>query len=267
MHTVNHHSAGVLPFFVHPKDGLTFILEQKDAKYKAPFFDNGLNFAGGNREKGVHDDFSPEDTARREISEEFWKAYEAPESLNDLLGEKFIASEPDVVKKYDSGSIARIKQVVPVFLDGMKHAADYLMTVHPPITRDPLKYGSTIFTKQLSEGEFGSLVDLIVEFDGKLTTDNLKWGSKIVAVSLKEINAKNLKFSWGYCQVMNDLLISGKLPVQKHDDGVLRPLANFVDAERIYRSGQNETSTGCGTYEQFESSSGGQLTYLVKQKK
>ncbi len=258
----NHHSAGLLPYFVHPKGGLTFILEQKDPKYKSPFFDSGLNFEGGNCEKGLHPDKNPKETLVREVSEEFWAQYEAPESLNTLLGQEFITREPDVVKKYDERNVRRIQQAVPLLTEGMEYVISYRVSVNPPITKTPLQYASSIFAKQLSEGEFSQLEAMIKEFDGRLTTDNLKWGGRIVAVSLSEINNKNMKFSWGYDHIVNDMLPRLKILRQPH--GVLRTMSDLVKIEvmQYLESIRIPFDTG-PTYEDTEKSG---YQYLDKKK-
>ncbi len=246
----NHHSASVLPFHLDLEGKLHFVMEQKDSGYKAPFFDNGLNFLGGNWEKGIHSDKSPVETVDREINEEFWEKYEAPESLNALLGQEFLAREPQVAALYGASDVQRIKQVVPLFLSGMKHAGDYAVTVNPPITKTPLIYGSTIFVKSLSADELKNIEQILKEFDGKLTTDNLKWGSRIVSVSLADINQKGRKFSWGYCSVVNALLANGYLP--KQPNGVLRPLSLIGVSPLNCPPEVERTEAGCPTYAGFE---------------
>ncbi len=74
---LNHHSASILPYHLDLEDRLNFVLERKSPDYKKPFFDNALNFFGGNWEKGKYNEKSPEETVSREIKEEFWISYEA----------------------------------------------------------------------------------------------------------------------------------------------------------------------------------------------
>ncbi len=250
---LNHHAASLLAYYVDPEKGLHFILEQKDPDYKAPFFDNGLNFIGGNWKKGVNDDKSPEELVRREIKEEFWDKYEAPESLNELLGEKFLKREPEVIVKYDYDSVQRIKSVGKILEDGTSYTTDYIVKIHPPITKDVLTYGLTAFTNKLSKEEFETIETVIDEFDGKLITDNLKWGSKIVSVSLDEINGINgntKKFAWGYGHILNNLI---KSYINPGSVGVIRPL-NLIKVKKIkYPIEAETTESGCPTFNDFES--------------
>jgi len=261
---LNHHSAAIIPFFIDDKGDLHFVFEHKDPGYKKPFFDDGLNGEGGNYEKGVHKDASPKVTVVREVSEEFWAAYEAPESLNALLGQEFIAREPQVVAKYDDKSVKRLKQAVPILTAGMKYAGSYIMTVQPPITKTELRYGSSIFVKELSKDESGELEAMVKEFDGKLTTDNLKWGSKISVVSLRQINERNMKFAWGYCSVVNSLLRNECLPRQPV--GVIRPLSlvQVADMPHLDAAPGLRDANSVPTYESFENAN---YAYFVKQKK
>jgi len=235
---LNHHSAAVLPYHLDLEGRLHFVLEQKDPKYKAPYFDNGLNFLGGNWEKGVNTDLSPKDVVERETPEEFWDKYEAPESLNSLLGQEFLKREPEVMVKYDLKSVERIKQVGKIVGSSLGYAGNYIVRVLPPITKSELVYGSSIFTRVLSEQEFKTICDVAQEFEGRLTTDNLKWGSKTVVVTLDDINHKNRKFSWGYCNMVNMMFQHSFLP--KQPCGVARPL-NLVKIEGMPLPLQAET--------------------------
>ena len=247
---LNHHAASLLSYYVDPEKGLHFILEQKDPDYKPPFFDNGLNFIGGNWKKGFNIDKSPEELAHREINEEFWDKYEAPESLNELLGEKFLKREPGVIVKYNNESVQRIKSVGKILDEGASYTTDYIVKIYPPITKNVLTYGLTAFTKKLSKEEFETIETVIDEFDGKLITDNLKWGSKIVSVSLDEINKQNKEFAWGYGIILNDLI---KSDIDTSSTGVIRPL-NLIKVKKIkYPAEAERTKSGCPTFNGFES--------------
>jgi len=171
---LNHHCASVLPFHLDDKGQLLLILEQKDPGYKVPFFDNGLNCFGGN--------WSPEDESRaqtieRELQEEFWERYEAPEDLNELLGEDFLKNQPTVIAQYDSASIRKLSQFSTLMYGG-EFAANYAVSVVNPVVRNKLTYGSTVFTKELSADELLEARKVVDFFNGKLTTDNLKWEVK-----------------------------------------------------------------------------------------
>jgi len=245
---LNHHAASLLSYYVDLEGGLHFILEQKDPDYKAPYFDNGLNFIGGNWKKGVNNDKSPEELVHREIQEEFWDKYEAPESLNKLLGEEFLKKEPEIIVKYDNNSVQRIKSVGEILDKGARYKTDYIVKISPPITKDVLTYGLTAFTNKLSKEEFETIETIIDDFDGKLITDNLKWGSKIVSVSLDEINKQNKKFAWGYGHVLNNLI---KLYINPGSVGVIRPL-NLVEVEEI-KYPDKTIRIVCPTFNDFES--------------
>ena len=254
---LNHHAASLLSYYIDPKGVLHFILEQKDPDYKPPFFDKGLNFIGGNWQKGVNDDASPEELVQREIEEEFWKKYEAPESLNELLGQEFLKREPEIIVKYDYESVQRIKSVGKILGDGASYTKDYIVKIYPPITKDVLTYGLTAFTNQLSKGEFETIETIIDEFDGKLITDNIKWGSKIVSVTLDEINGNNKKFAWGYGHILNDLISSelNKTTGVIKSVGVIRPLKReLIKVKKInYPIGAETTESGCPTFKGLES--------------
>jgi len=230
MTELNHHSAAVLPYYVEG-DTIHFLLERKDPGYKPPYFDNGLNFLGGNRQDV---DTSPKELATREVQEEFRKRKEGEESLNKLLGQQFTdESQEEAPQSYDEATTERIKGVIPRVLDSMRYQGSYIISVHPPITKDVLRYGATVFTKELSGEEFGYLSNLVRDLDGKLTPDNIKYDSSTVVTSLDEINRDNMKFAWGYDHILNGLASKGifliqSVGVQLMEESRLRGVEKFV---------------------------------------
>lgn len=246
---LNHHSASVLPYHLDLEGKLHLILEKKDADYRPHYFNNGFSFIGGNWRKGVDEDRSPEDVVLRELDEEFWQRYEAPESLNEILGEQFLKREPLKCVKYDQESVQRIRPFRDILGQNLVHTSDYIIRVEPPATENRLVYASSIFTRELSEDEFKDIKNILEEFSGTVTTDNLMWGSSIVSVSLCDINKHNSKFAWGYDRVLNDI-IGKQIPGQK--EGVARTL-NYVDAKRIEYPGEAErTESGSPTFKGFQ---------------
>lgn len=247
---LNHHAGVVLPYHLDAEGTLHFILEQKDPGYKAPFFDNALNFLGGNWQKGVHDDKTPDEVAIREVEEEFWVRHEPAESLNELLGQDFLQHEPEVLGRYNLQTAQRIQQAGRMLTEDIQYADSYLVDISPPICDPKLSYGLSVFTCPLSEEEFGTIEDLLTHFDGKLTTDNLRWGSRIVSISLPEINQDNRKFSWAYDKVMNSMFENGLLPAQPV--GVLRELS-LVDVKPVfYFEPMEKSELGCPTFQALE---------------
>ena len=246
--TLNHHAGTVLPYHVDLEGKLHFVLEQKDPGYNPPFFDNGLNFPGGNWEKGKHSDKSPEDVARRELAEEFWCQYDAPEASNPLLGKDSPKIEP--VTTYGDADKKKIQQLGRILAADIKFARSYIVTAPPPITKTKLVYGLSTFVKRLSLKEFQTIERILQEFDGKVTTDNLRWDSRTVSVSLEEINLRNLKFSGGYDHVVNNLLELNVLPTQPL--GVMRTL-NLIKVSPIkYPSTAEMNKSGCPTFAGLE---------------
>ncbi len=250
--SLNHHSATVLPVHVDLEGTVHLILEEKDESYKLPFFDKGLNFLGGNWEKGVHNDESPLAVVRREIDEEFWTKFEPTESLNGLLGQTFLDKEPEIAAKYDYASVQKIRRIASIICADMRYFGSFLMRVNPPIAKTPLTYGSSIFTSNLSIEQFKTIEEVLKEFDGKITTDNLKWGSHVVSTTLQEINLRNRKFAWGYCHIINELMKSGYSFLQP---GVIRPL-NLIEAVQmkiVPREGSSEARIEAGpAFREFE---------------
>ncbi len=253
---LNHHAASLLSYYVDPEKGLHFILEQKDPGYKPPYFDKGLNFIGGNWKKGVNKDKSPKELVRREIEEEFWRRDEPIEYLNELLGEKFLKTE--VIKekaKYegDDKPLQRINLVGKILEDGAIYTTDYIVKIPPRITKNTLTYGLTAFINKLSKEEFETIETIINDYNGELTTDNKNHKSKIVSVTLDEINGINgntKKFAWGYGLILNDLI---KSYINPSSIGVIRPI-NLIKVKKIkYPAEAETTESGCPTFKGLES--------------
>ena len=225
---LNHHSAAVLPYYFNNSGMLSFFLERKSADLRPPYFNNGLNFFGGN---GVKDDLSPFNLAKREVGEEFHRLDERPESLNEIVGQEFSREsqekQRELVDKlktwYSLEKIGEIRILVPLLLEGAEFASHYVVMVNPPIMKTPLTYASTIFTKELSRDEAERIQDLVGKYNGRLTTDNVLRGSRSEFITLDQINTRGDKFAWGYCQKLDHLLREGYLP-QKNSVGVIRPL-------------------------------------------
>ena len=243
---LNHHAASLLSYYIDPEGVLHFILEQKDPGYKPPYFDEGLNFIGGNWKKGVNKDKSPKELVHRETKEEFWMIEEPLEYLNELLGEEFLKREVKGGSKYDDKSLKKISSVGEILKDGARYTKDYIVKISPPITKGILTYGLTAFTNKLSKEQFETIETIIDDFKGKLITDNLKYDSKIVSVTLDEINGDNKKFAWGYGIILNDLI---KSDINTNSTGVIRPL-NLIEVEKIeYPIKRNK----CPSFNDFES--------------
>jgi hypothetical protein len=222
---LNHHSATVLPFHVDERGVFHGIFERKSADYRPPFFDNALNFIGGNSQVG---DASPRAVKTRELEEEFWQIYEPEESLNKMLGQEFINEKPHVVAVYDPAAIRTLQHLGDLLHKDAQHAGDYFVRTVSPITKGELIYAGTVFVKQLQTPEFREARDIIVnEFVGRVTTDNVRRGSLTEVLSRDEINLGNRKFSWGYDIVTNQLMRTGVIPQQEY--GVLRSMAVLVD--------------------------------------
>lgn len=201
---LNHHAGVVLPYYRDEEGMLHFIMEQKSADYKPPYFDKGLNFIGGN---WMAQDNSPRGTVDRELAEEFRKIEEGPESLNGLLGgEKFLEREAEVQSEEDVAAVENIQHFGETISKMMGHCADYVVEVHPPIREEVLRYGVSVFLNKISEIDYPRIEEIIAEYDGKLTTDCINRGGRIVSVTADGINMENTKFAWGYDHILNRLL-------------------------------------------------------------
>ena len=179
---LNHHSAVVLPYFINEKGQPVYIFERKSPEFKKPFFDGGLNFLGGNWQKGVNKDKSPRGLLYRELNEEFWNIEEPEESLNDLLGQIFVdeSSKPLKMKYSDEEYLKEIQEVGNFFKENPDYVQTSVLSVMPPLTNFPLVLANSVFSKELSPSQVKKFKSLLDKFNGKLTTDNLQWGGETV---------------------------------------------------------------------------------------
>jgi len=223
---LNHHSAVVLPYYFNEEGKPVFIFEKKSPKFKKPFFDNGLNFLGGNWQKGQHEDKSSLELISREINEEFWILSESEESYNVLLNQQFVKDEQEKLKiVYNQSHLRKMQEIGNFLKQGLKYCKTYIVTVESPPMKKRVKYANTVFSRELFLDETKKMTSLIADYGGKLTTDNLQWGGATVARSLEEINNQGSKFVWGYCLELNDLIMNRFVP---GDDktGVIRTIGD-----------------------------------------
>ncbi len=223
---LNHHSAALLPYYVSATGTLHFVFERKDPKFRAPYFDRGLNFLGGN---SLPQDVSTLDLLHRELSEEFWHIDEPQESLNALLGQAFIDEHPDVVDRFSVHDVNKIQEISTCILRDAVYAGTYERRIPPPIMKTELVHTGSIYVKRLDALEFKLIEDLLSQYGNKITPDNLRWGSTVEIATLEDINQHAQKFAWGYCGLLNDLLQRGFFP---SDERVLRPLS-LITGDRI----------------------------------
>ena len=211
---MNFYSSGILPYHFIDK-GIAFLFERKSDDYVPPFFNNSLGLLGGNR--GNTEDKSPEEVLERELKEEFHILEEGKESLNELIGQGILQEEEHAprILNYDKGTIEDIKRMPSVLLEGKVYTESYFVRFFPPLggIEKEVKGIESVFTKKLSHEEYLFIAGLLKKTNGRITTDNLKFGGKTLFASLEEINDNRYKFSWCIDQIIRDLLKKGKIPV------------------------------------------------------
>ncbi len=230
------HSAGIFPY-AFPKDKkITFLFEMKSEDYIPPFFNNGLGFLGGNRDAK---DESPERTLERELNEEFHIICEdEEESLNELLGEEVLQERHIPFNmNYDKKTIEDIKRVPSILLERKIYVGSYLATFSPPLAgiKREIRGIESIFIKELSQEEYLFVNTLLKKTEGKITTDNLKFGGKTLFASLDDINENKYKFSWDCGYIINDILKKGKVPIPQGGHIAIRSLED-IRIEPIHTS-------------------------------
>jgi hypothetical protein len=245
---LNHHSACVLPWYQTESD-IWVMVEQKDAGFRHPYFDNGLNFLGGNWKKGQDSDESPLDLAIREIGEEFWLTADAHESTNALLGQEFLKGDQSDTGAHDEKPEDRIKDLGRMLQQGLSSGGNYIVTVSPPIADPRVVYANSVFLRQLSTKEYLDARRIVDGFYGKITTDNHRRDNKTVFVALDQINGENMKFAWGYGKILNEIIRAGYLPVT---ESIIRPLAQIGVEQMLLPGGVSKRPSGILTFDGVE---------------
>ena len=250
------HAGVVLPYHVDGNRDLHFVFERKDPGFKIPFFDNGLNFLGGNYQKGgKYTDASPEDTAVREIREEFGILEEdIDESYEKLTGQSF-ESWQRTQQTSENLRLDITKRFGNILSNDLKYVgADFIASIHSPLVKTDFQYAIAVFLRSLSQEEFGFISSNIADLEGRVTTDNLKWGSRTEVIPYSRINQTPEKFSWGYDQIMNYLIERSLLPLASGSLPVIRPLSrSFLEVNPMeYSSDIERTAKGVPTFRGFE---------------
>ena len=201
MKAFRNHGCQILPYFESAED-IHFFFEQKDPKYNAPFFNDGLSFLGGAWALGIDTDTTVADVVQREVDEEYWKRNDHQISMGEHFSSDCIAD----AKTYDEPTQKLISQIIPLFTDGMLHAADYTRLIRPPVVKQEIFGIATVYIKQVDSSAAAYIQELIRAHNGLLSTDNLTHGSHTACVSLSQINERNHKFAWGYDKILSDLV-------------------------------------------------------------
>lgn len=212
------HACSVLPYYKE-KGLIHMIFEKKDSEFIPPYFNDGLCFLGGNWEKGIDtEDNSPKDTLIRELNEEFLNMDKKEEPLGRILNQ-----DVDVKKGEGSKEFSALEGsyfIVNSLSENLNDCVSYIVEVNPPVLKEKLISGFSVFPKELSKGDFEKIKKIIDASNGIITTDNEIYGSKTVHTSIDEINSKNFKFVWGYDHILGHLF-NNNLMIKKD---IVRPL-------------------------------------------
>ena len=244
---LNFQCSGILPYYPSGNKRITFLFEMKSEDYVPPFFNNSLCFLGGNR--GNKKDKSPEAVLERELNEEFHILDEdEEESLNDLIGQEVLKNQqgsPHTLN-YDEKTIEDIRRIPSVLLEEKIYAESYLVTFFPPFggIKRKVKGIESIFVKELSSEEYLFVDNLLKKTDGRVTTDNLKFGGKTLFASLEELNDNRYKFAWDCGQMVTDILKREKVPIPLRYPIAIKSL-DGVEIKPIH-------TTENPTFEEFE---------------
>lgn len=246
------YGAGILPYYL---PDITFLFEMRSEDYIVPFFNNSLSLFGGNR---THVDKSPEEVLERELREEFHIIEEEEEeSLNNILGQSVLQEKDVAYTLLDPKEeiIKEIRKIPSILLDKMVYAGSYTNTFSPPLAGLEKKITGidSVFLKELSNQDYFFLIDLLKKTGGKITTDNLKFGGKTLFASLDEINDNKYKFSWGYDQIVRDLLKKGKISIPSRYPLAIRSLDN-IEIKLIHTNSTSRIADSrYPTFKEFES--------------
>jgi len=221
---LNHHTAAIIPYIRKGND-ITFLFEEKDLAFKAPFFDSGLNGIGG------HSFFSdtepsPYQTVIRELREEFCQTEEAPEKVDLGLSQTDVTGLETAIAERRTG-LAVATEVLVGSLERARRF-DTIKTFSPPVMKEQLSHGHSDYLVELRPEEASEIVRSLQRYEGVVSPENLKFGGKVGFYSLNDINRQNRKFAYGYDHQLNLWVAAGLLPGV--EQGVLRTIdSRLVD--------------------------------------
>lgn len=235
---LNHHAAATFPYCMG-EDGIEFLVEIKDRKFRPPFFDGGANGIGGNnigtrdREgRPIEDDDSPLGILTREIYDEFH--IKPPSQIEERpLHERLSPVDPAILDRYSGDVLSDIRVIGHAIIDGISHGRDLSMTVYRPILRNDITYILSFYLSRF-DPQMMKHVKEMLEKIGPLTTDNINYGHEghsLEILKIKDVNVGNRKFAWGYDRVLTRMLeLYGKEigASEEEQRGVIRPL-RFID--------------------------------------
>ncbi len=247
---LNHHSGSVIPYCEIGRE-VFLIFEQKSPDFNPPWFDNGLCLLGGNWQKGTFKDTSPDETLKRELEEELWGRYEAPEDLTKLLGQQIVERKPRVTERYGPKDIQKIREVAEIILGESRRVDDCIVHMFPPAYKRDLVQGASFFVAPLSEGQFRTIESILQEYEGVLTTDNLRFDGKTAITTMDKINKTAHKFAYGNDNVMNHLIDIEAVPIKTR---VKRTIGDLVQVTSMNYSGKAKMRAvgKFPTYAEFE---------------
>lgn len=208
-------SVEIFPYYISKEEGPIFFLEMKSDDYFTPYFNNSLNPFGGNwkntGEKYVHE------ILEEELKEEFHIIEEYEDNMNNLFHNKLVehqqyGKEKRLIQK--ENITEEIKKIPSILLEGNKYIGSYTFTFFPPLLKEELTAGASVFIKNLSDEEYKFINEILISCDNLVTTDNFKYkGSKTLFASLGDINENKYRFAWGWEHPLIYLLEQNKLPL------------------------------------------------------
>ena len=209
----NNHASVVFPFYREANGVPIIFWERKDPNFGA--FPHGLCAIGGNHNKGIDADASPDDTFVRDTARDFWM-FKGVQTLTSeaLLGGHDPAELSDLTDfPHDANTLGRVQDIGRILTRGRGNVGTYAVQHHAPVTdRDDFYCLHTAYTRELTRGEFGYIqetlgLDSLPAF-GQVTRDN-QYGGNLMGLNVGVINSDEMLVSWGWEQVVNDLLQQG----------------------------------------------------------
>jgi len=251
---LTHHRVNTIPYFAHPKKGLVFLFERKDPKFKAPFQEGGFNGIGGNF-FGDMKHLSPQETIGVEINEEFWLSEEMRESYGDITNGAFEDTSREGFVIQPTKERVNLARKIGDIISAPEYAFTAVETYQPPFSKNVSSNAVTIFTQNLSEGEFLFIDKSLKENDFVMRTDDHRYGgTQTRGISLETINGRggiSPKFSWAFGyhldKAINGGFIYGATDKEK-ETGVVRTMN-----PRLFRLEKLDLDSECPTYEKMKS--------------
>lgn len=197
---INNFSSHVVPYY-SSNGNIALVLERKSPEYNAPYFNSALSLFGG---VSKNEDGCAHSSLERELREEFWLLPDVDVTLD--MGIEFNVEKSASSDSLDEKSKLEVQRIGKILMSNVIYVSDFIFGVKPPVNKKDINICVSVFLRELSLDELLYITNVQGKNNGKVTPDNLRWGSTTEVLTINQINRTNDRFAWGFDKVINHLI-------------------------------------------------------------